>query len=69
MKQSSSADQSVTALANRLETACAQINQNNAASLTNASKDRIRAKARRDEIAQLMSEFEQHVKVDPEVLD
>ena len=41
------------------------INNNNQNTITNASKDRLRAKIRTDELTQMQQDFEQNCKVDP----
>ena len=57
------------ALAQRVETAVTLINMNNAASLTNASKDRERVKVREAEINTLMQEFQASAKHDPKEVE
>ena len=50
----------------QLDSAESHIQVNNENTIVNASKDRLRAKKRKDEIDQLQADFEQNVKVEPE---
>ena len=64
--EGSSNTERMEALMQRLDSAENHINANNQNTITNASKDRLRVKKRKDEIAQMQADFESNVRVDPE---
>ena len=50
----------------QLDSAELNIEANNQQTITNASKDRLRARKRKDEIDKMKADYESNVKVDPE---
>ena len=56
-------------LIQKLDSADAHIQTNNENTITNASKDRLRVKKRKDEIRLMQEDFEHNVKADPIEMD
>lgn len=69
MEESADTAARMEALMVKLDSAENGINTNNKNTITNASKDRLRAKKRKDEITQMQQDYESNCRVDPEEMN
>ena len=56
-------------LVQMLDSADANIHANNVNTITNAEKDRFRAKKRQDEMRQMQEDYEKNIRADPAEMD